>query len=126
MSLLEYHTTFCRLTNGTAKFAIWEREWHAFSQHYSIDDLRCYLEYLLRENKRMNGAAYSLSLHRILDSEYKHFDATLSCARAAERNRRVITPREQVLQSFSPVVGEVALNNVVPMKEALKRAVNGL
>lgn len=126
MSLTAYHSTFCRLTNGTAKFAIWEREWHAFSQHYSVDDLRCYLEFLQRENKRMNGAAYSLSLHRILDSEYKHFDALLSLAKAAERNRRVITPREQVLQSFNPVVGEVAPNNVVSFKEALKKAVVNL
>lgn len=126
MSLLAFHSTYLRLTNGTARFSIWEREWHAFSQHYSVDDLRCYLEYLIRENKRMNGAAYSLSLHRILDSEYKHFDATLSCARAAERNRRVVTPREQVLQRFNPVVGEVAPNNVVSFKDALKKAVVNL
>lgn len=126
------HADYCRLTSGTAKFAIWEQAWYRFEKAgFTQDDLRCYIQHLQRENRRMNSAAYSLALHKFLDDEFKYFDSMLSVARAYERNRRKpMTPVQQVKQEWHPTVDpEQALvqpDNVIPIKDALKKAVAGL
>lgn len=118
------HAVFCSATGTTPNLMIHERAYADFIAHgFTGDDLRCVLDYLRRENKRMNGAKFSMRLDRLLDFEYRHFDSILCEARARERNQKQpLTPREKVLQQLRPTVSNTETGTVaITIKDVLRK-----
>ena len=126
------HACYCSCSGLSVNLMVHSRAIVDFLAHgFTEDDLRCVLLHLKRENARMNGAAYSLRIDRLLDFEYRRFDSLLSEARAQQRNRVVRTPAERVLATrtggvlptrtgdTSRAAGEVARVALVALKETL-------
>lgn len=99
MSAIEQlHTTYQDVTHIEVRLAVWERAFQDYLDHgFTCDDMKLVLNHLMRENRRMNGARFSLRLNTLLDYQYERFDAFLGEARAMERNRVRRTPAERVL-----------------------------
>lgn len=75
------------------------------------DDIRCTVEYLMRFNKRSDGAKFRINAFKVL-SDLEHFASVLAEARGSERNRRPApTEREKVLESFRPTVDPESVPN---------------
>lgn len=92
---------YCNISGFNPRYAIHERAIAEFvTAGFVEDDLRCVLLFLKRENRRGN-CTYSLRIDKLLDFEFRHFDALLSEARCKERNRpKVATPAQAVLANF--------------------------
>lgn len=94
----QLHGTYQTITGIEVRLPVWERAFMDYLAHgFTADDLRLVLGHLIRENKRMNGARFSLRLNTLLDYQYERFDAFLGEARAMERNRVKRSPAERVL-----------------------------
>lgn len=100
------HEAFCSGTKSTPNYRVWERAYADFlDKGYTCADLVMVLAHIVRENKRMNGAAYSLRQNKLFDFEYMHFDALLNEAKGKARNRRPApTPRQVVEELRNRVV----------------------
>ena len=95
------HIAYQNVTGLEVRLPVWERSFSDFLAHgFTESDLVLVLTYLKRENKRMNGAAYSLRLDKLLDFEYRHFDGLLSEAKSKDRNRIRTTPAKRVVAQF--------------------------
>lgn len=100
------HAVFTQETSRQSNFAVWERAYVDFlSKGYTCDDLRLVLRFIARENRRMNGAAFSLRQNKLFDFEYMHFDALLQEARAKDRNaRKAKTESEKTLARYENAI----------------------
>lgn len=126
----EVHKAFCACTGTQPNYRVHERAYVDYlSYGYTAADLILVLKHLLHENRRMNGAAYSLRIDKLLDFEYRHFDAVLSEARAVSRNRRGAPTPKQVVQSQREQVidpeqaSTMTTTTIVPVKQILKEAI---
>lgn len=121
----DLQATWCRLTGQELNRKALERMFFDFlNAAFTADDLRCVVVNMQASNKRMTGAAFSFRVHRVI-GDLEWFASMLGEARAMERNRiKPVTPRNEVLSQWRPEVGEAVKDNVVPMVEALRRAVN--
>lgn len=102
---------------------VWEHAVQDYLAHgYTAEDLKLVLEHLLRENRRMKGAKFSLRLNTLLDWQYERFDSFLAEARAIERNRVKLDARDVVLSEWrrTPTTTRTAAG-AVHVSEALKR-----
>lgn len=97
----ECHKVFCAETGTEPNMAIHQRAYADFiSKGYTPDDLRLVIWFLKRENKRMNGAKFSMRLDKLLDFDYRHFDGLLCEAKPVWRNTKPVSAKTQVLQQF--------------------------
>jgi hypothetical protein len=95
------HQTYEQITGLSIKLPVHERAIGDFLAHgFTQEEFALVLRHLVRENKRMNGAAYSLRIDRLIDYEYRRLDSLLSEAKALERNRPKQSPAENVLAQF--------------------------
>ncbi len=105
-SLTALHECFCKYTGQSPKFAIHERAWADFvAKDFKLADLEIVLWFLKRQNNQMQGAKFSLRLDKLLDFEYRHFDAILSEARAVHRNFKPATAKQTIMEAWRPTVG---------------------
>lgn len=118
------HDAYTSITGLEVKKCIHIRAYADYLAHgFTLDDWRCVLLYLRLQNRRMNGAAYSLRLNSLLDFEYHKFDSFLAEARAVHRNRVVPSAREKVLNSWRGMPPETATaNTAVQAKSVVKDA----
>jgi hypothetical protein len=102
----QLHEAFCAGTRSTPNYRVWERAYADFlDKGYTCADLTMVLAHIQRENKRMNGAAYSLRQNKLFDFEYMHFDSLLNEAKDKARNRRPLpTAKQQVEQLRERVI----------------------
>lgn len=107
---------------------IWEHAFSDFlSKGYTPEDLQLVLGHLLRENRRMNGAKYSLRLNTLLDWQYERFDSFLAEARAVKRNRVVRSGGDVALSEWRGVETKTAAERAaVPARDVLKKVLEGL
>lgn len=129
MKLESLHAAYCALTGLQVRFCFHERTWFEFDKAgFTESDLHTVIGFLTRENRGHRDWKYSLKISKLIE-DLARFDEFRAEALAVARNRRApMTPKEQVLQEFSPVVAESAPppTNVIPIREALKKAVAGL
>lgn len=118
------HALYCRLTARTSNYALCERRWFEWSKHFTQSDLETVLEFIRYENKRHDWQ-YSVKFSRLI-GDLENFNDLLSEAKAVLRNRRPAkTPKEQALAQLRPQAGEQpASDKVIPIRDALRRAVN--
>lgn len=118
----ELHACYCQMTHLEIRLPVWERAFNDFLAHgFTCADLQLVLGHIQRENRRMNGARFSLRLNTLLDYQYERFDSLLSEAKAMQRNRVQRTPAEKVLASRTG--GEsvtVTANTARPIRDVLK------
>ena len=128
----QLHACYQQVTGLEVRLMVWDRAFVDFlATGYTVEDLKLVLEHLMRENKRMNGARFSLRLNSLLDFEYMRFDSLLSEARAVQRNRVVRTPQEKALQAWrglptqtgtsdsAQAAGKVAFEALTKLKASL-------
>jgi hypothetical protein len=94
------HACYTQMTHVEIRIQVWERAFADFLEHgYTCDDLQLVLGHILRENRRMQGAKFSLRLNTLLDFEYMRFDSLLGEAKAIQRNRIMRSPKQAVLEA---------------------------
>lgn len=126
------HACYQQMTHLEIRLPAWERRFAAFlSAGYTVDDLQTVLGHLMRENRKMNGAHYSLRLDRLLDFEHAKFDGLLAEARAMQNSRPKRTHQERALQAWrglptqtgtsdtSKPIGTIAVEALRKFKESL-------
>ena len=126
-SLESLHSIYCLLTGFDVRFCFHERTWYEFQKAgFTENDLHSVIGFLRRENTRRDFK-YSMRISKIID-DLAYFDELRAEAVAVARNMRpAMTSKEQVLQQWKPEVDEPPMpGNVIPIKEALKRAINDL
>jgi hypothetical protein len=110
--IVALHKCYCQMTHLNIRLPAWERRFAAFlAAGYTVDDLQTVLGHLLRENKRMNGAHYSLHLDRLLDFEHAKFDILLAEAKARQRSRPKRTHQERALQEWRGLPTKTGTSN---------------
>jgi len=89
---------YAKATGSDPKLAVWERRLFDYAKAgFTAEDMACVVGWIKRQNK-INNYQKSLSLLKLMDLE--NFDACLCEARAWERNHKVFSARERVLQQF--------------------------
>ncbi len=108
------HAAFSEELGAEPKFRVHERAYCDFiSTGYTAADVRLVIRHIKSENKKMNGAAHSLRVDRLLDFDYRRFDSLLTQAKAIHRNRiPPPTPKEATIQAFRG--GTVEVSNGKP------------
>lgn len=110
------------LTQLQVKPLIWESALTDFLAHgYTPDDLGLVVSHLLRENKRMKGAKFSLRLNTLLDWQYERFDSFLAEARAVQRNRPRLDAKDVVLSQWRGVPPTRTGAEAVKVSEVLRK-----
>lgn len=124
----DLHSCYCEVSGLSINARVHERAFQDFlSSGFTVDDMRLVLTHLKRENKRMNGAAFSLRIDKLLDFEYRRFDSILSEAKAKNRNRVVQTPSEQVLQEWRKLPSTAGTATTAkPVKDILRACIDKL
>lgn len=123
----QLHSCYIQMTGMEVRLTVWERAFSDFLAHgFTCDDLQTVLGHILRENRRMQGAQFSLRLNTLLDYQYERFDSLLSEATAIQRNRIQRTPRQAVLEATGRVETKTG-NTAVPVAnlavvQALRKA----
>ena len=111
------------VTGLELKAVVWKRAVnHFLASGFTLDDLKLVLLHLVRENKRMNGAKFSLRLNSLLDYKYERFDSFLAEAKAVERNRVVRTEKDKVLQAWRGLPTDTQTGNTAQhVSDCLKK-----
>lgn len=88
---------------------------------FTEDDLRCVLEHLNRENRKMKGrAAFAIRAHRVV-GDLEYFGSMLGEARAMQRNQVKRTPAERILATRTGGVTETKTGDTArPAKAVVK------
>jgi hypothetical protein len=122
------HQCYCQMTHMEIRLPIWERAFSDFLEHgFTVEDLQMVLGYLMRENRRMNGAKFSLRLNTLLDFEYRRFDSFLSEAKAIQRNKRVTKPADKALDEWRGLPTKTGTDNTARTAgDVLRSAVKDL
>jgi hypothetical protein len=106
------HACYEQMTHLQIRLPVWERRFSAFlSAGYTVDDLQLVLGHLLRENRRLNGAHYSLRLDRLLDFEHAKFDGLLAEAKAMQKSRPKRSHQERALQEWRGLPSKIRTAN---------------
>lgn len=115
---------YIQATGRQCNYMVHEYALFAYKQAgFTAEDMSMVCNFLVRENNR-NNYKYSLHLTKLI-GDLARFDDILCEARAVFRNRKPPpTPRQQVQQQFSPVVGEpTQTGTAMSVQEILKRVV---
>lgn len=104
-SLLDLQHAWCQASGQELNPKLCERVFYeAWKADVTGDDIRCVVEFMLRFNKRSDGAKFRLNAFTVV-GDLEKLGALIAEARAAERNRRPApTAKEQVVQLRERVV----------------------
>jgi len=96
---------WCQASGQELNHKLCERVFYeAWKAGVTADDIRCVVEFMLRFNKRSDGAKFRVNAFSVV-GDLEKLGALIAEARAAERNRRPTpTPKEQIIALREKVV----------------------
>jgi hypothetical protein len=100
----QLHACWCSVTGQELHQRATERLFYEFEAiGFTAADLKLVLEYLLRQNRQMNGAKFRINCVKIV-GDLEGFASLLAEASAVKRNRVVIGAKQAALQQLRPTV----------------------
>ena len=100
----QLHACWCSCTGQDLHQRATERLFYEFhSIGFTVADLKLVLEYLLRQNRQMNGAKFRINCVKIV-GDHEAFASLLGEASAVKRNRVVTSSKQTALQQLRPTV----------------------
>jgi hypothetical protein len=121
----QLHACWCSCTGQDLHQRATERLFYEFhSIGFTSADLKLVLEYLLKQNRQMNGAKFRINCVKIV-GDHEAFASLLGEAAAVKRNRVVVTAKDVALKQLRPSVGTDltgnAARNVAEVFQAMRQ-----
>ncbi len=117
------HQTYITITGISLNPIFHEQTWHLFCQAgFTEEDLKAVLFWIRKHNAK-ERYQYSVKLSTLV-GDLGHFDELLGLAKLRPAPQK--SQGQKALEAFRGAEEPLPTNNVIPIKDALKKAVNGL